>query len=99
MSPLVNPFCHQRCLWFDLQAFDEELWQAAPAEAVSTDKLLTVRPHILDLDQGCLHFLRHHHILTSPAEDAVVEVYDGASLKHHFPSIALTVEGACVRRQ
>jgi hypothetical protein len=37
--------------------------------------------------------------LSSPTEDAVVEVYDGASLKHHFPSIALTVEGACVSLQ
>ena len=99
MGALVNPLNHQRCLWLQLQALDEELWQATPTEPISTDKLLTVCAHVLDLDQGRVHFFRQHHVLSSPTEDAVVEVYDGASLKHHFPSIALTVEGACVSLQ
>ena len=68
MEPLVNPFCHKGSLWFELQAFDEELWQAAPAEPVSTDKLLTVRPHVLDLDQIKVSLLRDNYISSSPAK-------------------------------
>ena len=57
-----------------LQAFQEELWQAASAETIRAYKLLRASALIFYLYQRRLNFFRHDYILASPPKEAIIEV-------------------------
>jgi hypothetical protein len=58
--------CHYCTKALGLQAFQEELWQAASAETIRAYKLLRASALILYLYQRRLNFFRHDYILASP---------------------------------
>ena len=81
---LVKPLDYQRCLWFSLQALDEELRQTTPAQFAGTDKLLAASATVLDFDELPIRRHTSDGVFPSPAEELVIEIDNIARGKHQL---------------